>query len=55
FLIVAWILFFVIKGVNALKRAAEEEPEAPETPDPPADVKLLSEIRDLLAKERSAG
>ncbi|MEM9765795.1 MAG: large conductance mechanosensitive channel protein MscL [Pseudomonadota bacterium] len=55
FMIVAWILFFVIKGVNALKRAAEEEPAPEEAPEPPADVKLLSEIRDLLAKERSAG
>ncbi|MEL6576231.1 MAG: large conductance mechanosensitive channel protein MscL, partial [Pseudomonadota bacterium] len=50
-----WILFFVIKGVNALKRAAEEEPAPEEAPEPPADVQLLSEIRDLLAKERSAG
>ncbi|MEM6422446.1 MAG: large conductance mechanosensitive channel protein MscL [Pseudomonadota bacterium] len=55
FLIVAWILFFIIRGVNALKRAAEgaatEEEEAPA--EPAADVKLLTEIRDLLAAERT--
>ncbi len=49
FLIVAWILFLVIKGTNAIKRAAEaEKPAAPEAP--PADVALLTEIRDLLAR-----
>ncbi|MEM9783521.1 MAG: large conductance mechanosensitive channel protein MscL [Pseudomonadota bacterium] len=53
FLIVAWILFFVIRGVNALKRSAEGDPE-PEAPaEPPDDVKLLGEIRDLL-KDRAA-
>ncbi|MEM6440965.1 MAG: large conductance mechanosensitive channel protein MscL [Pseudomonadota bacterium] len=49
FLIVAWILFFVIKGVNSLKRA-EEEP-APEEPKGPSQEELLAEIRDLLAKQ----
>lgn len=47
FLIVAWILFFVIKGVNSLKRKAED----PATPaEPPREQVLLEEIRDLLAK-----
>ncbi len=49
FLIVAWILFFVIKGVNRLKRKAEEEPAAPI--EPPREQVLLEEIRDLLAKQ----
>ncbi|MEM6971846.1 MAG: large conductance mechanosensitive channel protein MscL [Pseudomonadota bacterium] len=54
FLIVAWILFFVIRGVNALKRAAEPEPE-PEAPAAtPEDVQLLAEIRDLLKAERAS-
>lgn len=52
FLIVAWILFLIVRTVNRLKKEAEEAPESPETPDPPADVKLLTEIRDLLAKDR---
>jgi large conductance mechanosensitive channel len=48
FLIVAWILFFVIKGVNSLKRKAED----PATPaDPPREQVLLEEIRDLLARQ----
>ena len=50
FLIVAWILFFIIRAVNHLRKAAEKAPESPETPEPAADVKLLSEIRDLLAQ-----
>lgn len=48
FLIVAWILFFVVKGMNRLKRQEEAAPAEP--PAPPADVKLLEEIRDLLRK-----
>lgn len=51
FLIVAWVLFLIVKAVNNLKKQAEEEPAAPETPEPPADVKLLTEIRDLLASK----
>lgn len=48
FLIVAWVLFIAIKGMNKLKKAEEAAPAAPA--EPPADVKLLGEIRDLLAK-----
>lgn len=48
FLIVAWILFMIIKGVNQLKKAEEEAPAA--DPEPSAEEKLLGEIRDLLAK-----
>jgi len=48
FLLVALALFFVVKGVNAAKKAEEEAPAAPEAP--AADIVLLSEIRDLLSK-----
>jgi len=48
FLLVALALFFVVKGVNAAKKAEEEAPAEPEAP--AADVVLLSEIRDLLRK-----
>jgi len=48
FLIVAWVLFMVIKGVNQLKRAEEAAPAEP--PAPPKSEVLLEEIRDLLAK-----
>ena len=46
FLIVAAVLFLVIKGMSKLKRQEEAAPKPAETP---ADVKLLTEIRDLLA------
>jgi len=39
----------MVKGLNALKRKQEEAPAPP--PEVPADVKLLTEIRDLLAKK----
>ncbi|MEE2691333.1 MAG: large-conductance mechanosensitive channel protein MscL [Pseudomonadota bacterium] len=47
FLIVAWALFVVIKGMNKVRERFEKAPEsAPAAP--PPDVKLLTEIRDLL-------
>lgn len=46
FIIVAFVLFLIIKGVNATKK--KEAAAAP--PAPPADVVLLTEIRDLLKK-----
>ena len=51
FLIVAWVLFFVVRGVNTLRRSVEPptEPPAEDAPAaPPADIQLLGEIRDLL-------
>ena len=55
FLIVAWALFFVIKGINRLKRQMErgvKEKAPPPGPVPlPADIALLTEIRDLLSKD----
>jgi len=48
FLIVAAVIFLVVKGVNALKRQEAEAPAAP--PAPSAEEKLLTEIRDILAK-----
>jgi large conductance mechanosensitive channel len=44
FLIIAWVLFFVVKGINRLKK--EEPAAAP----PSKEVELLTEIRDLLKK-----
>ncbi len=46
FLIVAFAVFMLVKGVNAAKRKEEEKPKAP--PAPPAQEVLLTEIRDLL-------
>lgn len=48
FLIVAWALFMLIKGMNTLKKKQEAAPAAP--PAPTKDQALLTEIRDLLAK-----
>ncbi len=49
FVIIAFALFLVVKAMNEMKKKEEEAPAAP--PEPPADVKLLEEIRDLLAKQ----
>jgi large conductance mechanosensitive channel len=48
FLAVAVALFFVVKGVNRMRRQEEAAPAAP--PEPPEEVKLLGEIRDLLRR-----
>lgn len=48
FVIVAFALFMLVKGMNKLKRKQEEAPAAP--PEPTKEEKLLTEIRDLLAK-----
>jgi large conductance mechanosensitive channel len=45
FLIVAFVIFMLVKQVNRLKKA-----EATAPAEPTADVKLLTEIRDLLKK-----
>ena len=45
FLIIAWVVFLMVKGVNALRRAETVVPEAPSVPPQEA---LLGEIRDLL-------
>jgi large conductance mechanosensitive channel len=52
FVIIAFALFLLIKQMNILMRRAKapEKPAAP--PEPPAQERLLAEIRDLL-KERS--
>ncbi|MBX2966584.1 MAG: large conductance mechanosensitive channel protein MscL [Cyclobacteriaceae bacterium] len=46
FIIIAFVLFLLVKGINATKK--KEEAAAP--PAPPADIQLLTEIRDLLKK-----
>ncbi len=47
FLIIAFVLFMLIRGINKLKKP---DPAAPPPP-PPAQEVLLREIRDLLAKK----
>ena len=47
FLIVAFVIFLAIKGMNKLKREQEAAPPPP-PPGPSDEVKLLTEIRDAL-------
>jgi len=54
FLIVAFVVLLLGKGVNKLKREQEEEPAKEEPAAPPADVVLLQEIRDLLSSQKAA-
>jgi large conductance mechanosensitive channel len=51
FLILAWIIFLMVKGVNTMRRKLEHQKEAAPAAPPPADVQLLTEIRDILAKK----
>ncbi|MCL6705579.1 large conductance mechanosensitive channel protein MscL [Pseudomonas sp. R2.Fl] len=48
FLILAWIIFLMVKGVNKLRSSLEKEQAPAAAAPPPADVQLLTEIRDLL-------
>lgn len=48
FIIVAFVLFLIIKGMNAAQKKDKAAPAAPALP--PADILLLTEIRDLLKK-----
>ena len=48
FVIIAWVLFMVVRGMNKLKQQQAEAPAAP--PEPSSQEKLLMEIRDLLRK-----
>ena len=49
FIIIAFVLFLIVKGMNAaLKKKEETVSTTP--PPPPADIQLLTEIRDLLKK-----
>jgi len=49
FLILAWIVFMIVKAVNTMRRKLEKEKPAPAPAEAPEDVKLLTEIRDLLS------
>ena len=47
FLILAWVVFLLVKVMNRLRK---QEGPAEETPTTPADIELLREIRDELKK-----
>jgi large conductance mechanosensitive channel len=54
FLIIAWILFLLVKGMNRLRRKEDAKTGTADKPaELPADVKLLTEIRDLMKSGRT--
>jgi large conductance mechanosensitive channel len=52
FLILAWIIFLMVKGLNTMQKQMDKQKKAApaEVQPTPADVVLLTEIRDLLSK-----
>ncbi|MCE2994724.1 MAG: large conductance mechanosensitive channel protein MscL [Cyclobacteriaceae bacterium] len=48
FLVIAFVLFIIVKGMNAAQKKEDAKPAAPAPI--PDDIKLLTEIRDLLKK-----
>lgn len=50
FLIIAWVMFMVVKAFNSVKKKEEEAPAPP--PAPSAEETLLTEIRDLLKSQK---
>ena len=51
FLIVAFCIFLMLKGINNLNRKKEEPAPEPEAPKGPTQEELLAEIRDLLKQK----
>ena len=53
FLITAFVVFLLVKGVNKLTHLKkQEEPQEPEKPKAPTTEELLTEIRDLLKEQK---
>lgn len=53
FVIVAWVIFLLVKGVNAIRRQNAEAPAPAVPPAPTTEEKLLTEIRDLLKTNKA--
>ncbi len=51
FIIVAFVMFLVVKAINKAKRLAEKPVAPAPPPEPSAEEKLLAEIRDLLKQK----
>ena len=51
FVILAMVVFFLVKGLNRLAEKKEEAPEVPAEPQKSPEEKLLTEIRDLLKEK----
>jgi large conductance mechanosensitive channel len=54
FLIVAWVVFLLVKLVNYIRRLEAQEPEEAKAAPPPPQEALLVEIRDLLKAQRES-
>lgn len=52
FLLIAWVVFLLVKGLNKLKDMAMRKEEAAAPPAGPTQEQLLAEIRDLLRVQR---
>lgn len=50
FIIIAFVVFMILKAINKMKESAAKDEAAAEPEADPADVALLTEIRDLLKK-----
>lgn len=50
FLIIAWVLFAVVKAINMMKRQAAANPSPPVPSPPTKEEVLLTEIRDVLVR-----
>jgi len=52
FLIIAWVIFLVMRGINRLKKKEEAQADTPAAPPAPSrEEQLLQEIRDLLERQ----
>ncbi len=48
FLIIAWVVFMLVKGVNKVRSMADTSEKEPDTPQGPTQEEVLMEIRDIL-------
>jgi large conductance mechanosensitive channel len=53
FLIIAWVVFLMVKSVNRIRAASSAAARPAEEAPPPPDIALLTEIRDILRAERA--
>jgi len=49
---VAFAIFLMVKGINAMRRSEDAKAAPPSPPAPSAEEKLLVEIRDLLKRDK---
>ena len=53
FLLTALVIFSIMKTLNSFMKKKEEEEAAEEEPEIPADIQLLTEIRDMLKEKQN--